>query len=691
MSIFKCKMCGGTLEIRENQTTAVCEYCGTTQTLPKLDDDRRVQMYDRANHFRRNNEFDKAMSIYEKILNEDNTDAEAYWSIVLCRYGIEYVEDPATHKRVPTVNRAQFTSIFDDEDYRSALNCADGYQKAIYEEEARTINEIQKGILAISQKEEPFDVFICYKETDNNGRRTQDSVLANDLYHQLTQEGFKVFFSRITLEDKLGTAYEPYIFAALNSARVMIVIGTKPEYFNAVWVKNEWSRYLALIKNGAKKMLIPAYRDMDPYDLPEEFSHLQAQDMSKLGFMQDLIRGIKKLTESDASRTPVEKTVMVNNSSANVRPLLQRAFMFLEDGDWNSANEYCEKVLDLEPENAEAYLGKLMAELYVHTKGDLKNVATPFDGSNNYQKAVRFGDPALSDELKGYIDYIKERNKTAEMEEIYQTAVEKMNAAISQTDYTNAGDSFASIKNYKDAKDKADECYEKAENARKDAVLAEADELSKQNNISSLEKAGALYESISGWKNADELAGSCSQRLEELKIEQQRKAEQKRIAAKKRKRIAKKAAMIGTPIVVLVVALLLVLNSVIIPNRKYNHAVELMNAGDYTDAIEVFAALGDYRDAKKQIVNCNNRRQEYYYIEALNLLENGQIHDAVARYVDSGCYQHSHDIVNAWRSLYADTISAGGWHTVGLKSDGTVVATGNNALVNAMWKSGRTL
>ena len=108
---------------------------------------------------------------------------------------------------------------------------------------------------------------------------TPDSVLATDLYHQLTQEGFKVFFSRITLEDKLGIAYEPYIFAALNSAKVMVVLGTKPEYFNAVWVKNEWSRYLALIRGSAKKVLIPAYRDMDPHDLPEEFSHLQAQDI----------------------------------------------------------------------------------------------------------------------------------------------------------------------------------------------------------------------------------------------------------------------------------------------------------------------------------------------------------------------------------------------------------------------------
>ena len=75
MSIFKCKMCGGALKINKNQTVAVCEYCGTQQTLPKLTDDKRANLYDRANHFRRNNEFDKASAIYEQILNEDGTDA----------------------------------------------------------------------------------------------------------------------------------------------------------------------------------------------------------------------------------------------------------------------------------------------------------------------------------------------------------------------------------------------------------------------------------------------------------------------------------------------------------------------------------------------------------------------------------------------------------------------------------------
>ena len=422
MSVFKCKMCGGTIEFNKGDSVGVCDSCGTRQTLPRIDDDMRANLYDRANHFRRNNDYDKAMAIYERILNEDSTDAEAYWSLVLCRYGIEYVEDPASHKRVPTVNRTQFKSVYMDEDYKSALKYADGYQRKIYEEEAAAIDEIQKKILEISDKEEPFDVFICYKETDSSGRRTQDSVLANDLYHQLTQEGFKVFFSRITLEDKLGTAYEPYIFAALNSAKAMVVIGTRPEYFNAVWVRNEWSRYLSLISSGARKTLIPAYRDMDPYDLPEEFSHLQAQDMSKLGFMQDLIRGIRKIVSTDAPQPTAKGNPAADQGQGNTASLLKRAFLFLEDGDFKEANEYCDRVLDMEPECAEAYLGKLMAQWEVRRQEELAECGSSFENNNDYQKILRFGDEKLITTLKGYIGEIHKNIENARIEYIYNEA-----------------------------------------------------------------------------------------------------------------------------------------------------------------------------------------------------------------------------------------------------------------------------
>jgi len=392
MIIFKCKMCGGNLELTEGKSVGTCDSCGSTMTIPKLDDERRANLYDRANHFRRNNDFDKAATMYETILNEDKIDAEAYWSLVLCKYGVEYVEDPKTHKRVITCNRTQYASIMVDEDYKQAIANADEYQKRLYEEEAKTIDGIQKGILEISQKETPFDVFVCYKETDNNGRRTHDSVLAQDLYHQLTNEGFKVFFSRITLEDKIGVAYEPYIFAALNSAKIMVVIGTKLEHFNAVWVKNEWNRYLALIKGGAKKILIPAYRDMDAYDLPEDFSHLQAQDMSKLGFMQDLIRGIKKITYTNevVSTQNEVASAQAGNISAPIESLLKRAMIFLEDGEFLKADEYLERILDLDPENASAYWGKLLAKLKCATDKQLKQHNQDLTQYNEYNKAIRF-------------------------------------------------------------------------------------------------------------------------------------------------------------------------------------------------------------------------------------------------------------------------------------------------------------
>ena len=586
MSIFKCKMCGGTIEFNPGDTVGVCDSCGTKQTLPRLDDDRRANLYDRANHFRRNNDFDKAAGIYEQILNEDNTDAEAYWSLVLCHYGIEYVEDPQSRKRIPTVNRAQFTSIFDDDNYKSALHYADGYQKELYEDEAKAINEIQKGILAISQKEEPFDVFICYKETDNSGRRTQDSVLANDLYHQLTQEGFKVFFSRITLEDKLGTAYEPYIFAALNSAKVMVVLGTKPEYFNAVWVKNEWSRYLSLVKNSnGKKMLIPAYKDMDPYDVPEEFSHLQAQDMSKLGFMQDLIRGIKKIVSAGASKAEVKETVAVGGN-VNVDPLLERAFMFLEDGDWGEANEYCEKVLDQDPKNVRAYLGKLMAECRACRMEDLQNCRQPFDGSGNYNKILRFAEPKLIETLKGYIAHINERNENARLTGIYNRAVSAMNEANSEHGYKAAAEIFKTVPGFKDADSLVEKCLDNAEICRKDALYNSARSQMTGNIIRNYESAIRMLESISGWKDADEQIYACQKKVEELKakeeaerLEAERKAEEHRIAVEKRKKKAKKVFIAIASVACVCAVFLILLKTVIIPKQRINK-IKTANVGD---------------------------------------------------------------------------------------------------------------
>ncbi len=421
--IIKCKMCGGDIDFIPGATYGTCEYCGSTSTIPQAEDENKLNRYNRANHFRRQCEFDKAVAAYEKILEQDDTDAEAHWGALISRFGIEYVEDPATHQRIPTCHRVQVASILTDEDYLAAVEDApDAESRRIYQEEAARIAEIQKGILAISANEKPYDVFICYKETDENGQRTRDSQWAQDVYYGLTEQGLKVFFSRITLEDKLGQQYEPYIFAALNSAKVMVVIGSRPEYFNAVWVKNEWSRYLSLMKHDHKRLLIPCYRDMDPYDLPEELSMLQSQDMSKIGFMQDLLRGIQKVMQQPTSAPQGVRveTATAETNAPGVTSLLKRAALFLEDGDTASAREYYDRVLDIDPECAEAYMGKVCAETGCRKESDLGTLNYCVDMRGDWQKAVRFASAGQKQKYVGYMASVRTRVE----EHCYELAID---------------------------------------------------------------------------------------------------------------------------------------------------------------------------------------------------------------------------------------------------------------------------
>ena len=185
---------------------------------------------------------------------------------------------------------------------------------------------------------------------------------------------------------------------AASKCDVMLAIGTNPEYFNAVWVKNEWSRFLKIIQKDRSKLLIPCYRDMDAYELPEEFAHLQAQDMSKIGFINDIVRGIKKVVVKNEPAKAVEAPKAQNNS---FDALIKRIYLLLEDGDFNKADELCEQVLNGEPENAEAYICELLIEFKCHTKDELSSIKQSIVSSKNYNKVLRFGNDAQIAYVKG--------------------------------------------------------------------------------------------------------------------------------------------------------------------------------------------------------------------------------------------------------------------------------------------------
>ena len=416
--ILKCKMCGGGITVREGKTSVRCEYCGSNTTLPKVDDERVAALYNRANQQRMQKDFDKAELAYEAIALERPEDAEAYWCAMLCHYGVEYVKDPYSGEQLPTLHRMQTEPVLKDMNYLRAAALADPAAKELYEREAGRISVIQDRFLTISSKEKPFDAFICYKETDENGGRTPDSVYAQEIYDALTARGHHVFFSRITLENKLGEAYEPYIFAALNSARVMLVVGTRAAYLQSEWVRNEWKRFLYLMESDPAKRLIPVYRDMDAYELPEEFAYLQAQDYGKIGAQQDLLRGVEKFIgvkrgETDEApgaqprQAPQPASVHAqpprHAPGDKISPLMRRAELFLEDGELDEAEAYFNRVLDLAPEYAPAYMGKVRVKLSRLEQARLAAIDDPYakakllgagtfslEDDPDYRKAMRF-------------------------------------------------------------------------------------------------------------------------------------------------------------------------------------------------------------------------------------------------------------------------------------------------------------
>ncbi len=724
MAVIKCKMCGGDIELSADKTFGVCECCGSTMTFPKLDDDQRAAAFNRGNYFRRIGEFDKALAVYEHIVEEDNTDAEAHWCCALCRYGIEYVEDPATHEYLPTCHRASFDSFLEDVDYQAALQYSDGITRRQYEKDAAKIAEVQHGILATCQNEQPFDVFICYKESDENGSRTKDSTLAQEIYYQLTDQGRRVFFARITLEDKVGTEYEPYIFAALNSAKVMVVVGTKPEYFNAVWVKNEWSRFLAMMKKDRSKLLLPCYRDMNPYDLPEALSVLQSYDMAKIGFMQDLTRGIGKVL--DAGKQPAaaaKETVVVQNiANTNVTAQIKRGNMALADGEWEQAKTFFNQALDMDAECAEAYLGLALLEAHCGSLAALQkqqmdkiqavqdtSIAVPFQ--NELQNTLNKTGAEYCNKVRELCDL---PDMVSDMEKVFSYTNFQMQSALEEKQeawkavqkyYTNdrnmskalrfaKGETAQQCKEYLSGLHKAAEellenqkQHEQAEADEKKKLfttfLSSATERADKILAANWEKLEQTYQSaqeeqskaqtVEDWKEAARQYASLGKyrdapRQAELCIEKQRILETE-IHKKKNRLVCTVVAVAA-----LAVTAFCVFKLVIIPNNKYHAAVAFMEAGNYKDAISAFEAMNGYKDSEAQIESCK-------YQQAVELMEAGNYKDAIFAFETVGDYKDAIlKKINCWTQItVCETVSAGSSLTIGLKTNGTAVTAGSNS------------
>lgn len=407
-------------------------------------------------------EFERAASAFEQIIARDPEDAEARFCLALCRYGVEYVRDPRSGEYKPTCHRASFQPFLEDVDYQAALKYATVQAQEEYRRRGAEIHEILQHAIEIARYEDPYDVFLCYKESPGAGsepamrgggsERTKDSVLAQELYEELTRRGARVFFSRITLEKKLGSAYEPYIFAALQSARVMLVVGTRREYLESIWVKNEWQRYLHLRQSDHSREVIPVLEGMEDYDLPDELAEFIPLHTDETGVKQDLIRGVLKIIGQTENTT----------EKLQKRDLEKQADRFLAAGDMAAAEEIAEQMLNLDPDSMAAYRIRFLVSQKAASLEDCRELDRNFEEAPAFLQLQRYAGGDLKRRIDELLRYRQKR-------EIYKQGQK----CLRDGEFEAAYEAFLQSDDYKDAAKLAAKCAAKAAGQKQERELEE--------------------------------------------------------------------------------------------------------------------------------------------------------------------------------------------------------------------------
>ena len=373
MGGLKCKMCGSNLDIGDSITVCKCEKCGTSQTVPDIEDDKELKLFERAGRLRFNCDFDKAAGIYNTITDSYTEEAEGYWGLILCKYGIEYA-DNASGKKVPVCHRISYDSVMDDEDFELVMENSDSESRAIFREEAKIIEENRKKYIQIAESEQPYDIYISYRAKDDNGDKTAISEIAGHLYNKLTSAGYSVFLSEAALKGKKQSDCEPYIYSALNSANVMLALGTSYDDYNDVWVKNEWNRYLEIAEKNKNKCLIPCYKDVDEYDIPKEFAGLKVCQLGNDDTFNNIMAEIANVVKPESVNQPAPEPEKAEPAEeieleeieiiepVDINKLLDEGFSAISDKNWKEANKLFFQVLDEEPDNSKAYWGQLLVQ-----------------------------------------------------------------------------------------------------------------------------------------------------------------------------------------------------------------------------------------------------------------------------------------------------------------------------------------
>lgn len=673
MIVFYCRICGTLISSPENQFLCECDHCGSLVTVPLISDESRKILYNEASQLLFAGQFAKALTIFEQIVAMGENDSDCYWSIVMCRYGIQYLYDKSNRKYCLTVNRFLLSSVTADADYQRTLQYSDPQRKKLYIATAKEIDRILQAASSVTV----YDIILQTRDKNN---------IADEIYISLSDSGYRVYYE----SQECPNVPEAYRMVALASAQMMLIIGCSSLDFSNATSKSMWQRFVRRHDDGERKQISVISTSLLQEIIPVELRHFPCQDKDKTGYLQDLIHGVDVFFGRRK----------VRQSSAYARALLEDVFDALNKGQWKAADELCEKILHIEPQNAFAYIGKLMVDAQVFRREQLGDINVSIEENENYIMALRFADAATAAELKGYSKAIADNFDDTALEQAELFFKEKCNFEV-----------------YRGILAELQEADKNSE-AKIDPVkfvstipllLADRDI---ENIIHGIIEF--VNDKVSNEKKCEAAKKRYSDSINELgQLKQEISLVYERIDARetriyKKRKLRKVLIIAGATAGVLLLVFLVLLFARLI---NYNTAVSVYEKGEWETAYERFESLKDFKDANVMRLKSGAALCEEYVAKGdpyswlsigRKIYEYNGMHTAMREYLERWCFGkiaagEEHYIAiygndtrmggnNRSAQLRSDlflpgeieTIASGSFHVVGLKKDGTVIAVGEN-------------
>ena len=325
-----------------------------------------------------------------------------------------------------------------------------------------------------------------------------------------------------------------------------------------------------------------------------------------------MVRGVNKIIDMQMAKQSPEAGINIETA-----PLLRQANKLLSDAKWANATEVADKALRIDQQCYGAYIVKLLASLKIKTVGELSSSSVSLEKSPNFVKALELANLQQRQELENCQKVIAERLALAEKQRQYDLAL----PLIKTRKYDQAIAILSGIKDFKDAAELLARCEEIKLNAPKEAIYNKtiATATARDAGPEVWIKCIASFQSISGYKDADDQARALQLRVDKWKQAKQEAEEKARIKAEqiklaqinkterqyaKRRRTKRFFGVSTIVLLFLIIAYLGVSGALFvhfIPDARYQSADDLYKSGHYKDAAAIYADLADYEGSEQRL------------------------------------------------------------------------------------------